>query len=117
MQDDKEQADVAARFLRESELVAVSIPCLCELIWVLERVYRLPASRIMEAVRLLLASANVAVDRPAAEAGMSLFARGGDFADGVIAFEGQRLGGAVFLSFDRKAVALLAHDGQLAQLL
>ena len=117
MQDDEEQAEAASKVLRECELVAVSIPCLCELIWVLQRVYRLPPVRIMEAIGLLLASSNVVVDRPVVDAAMSVYAKGGDFADGAIAFEGQRLGGAVFVSFDRKAVALLAESGQSAQLL
>jgi predicted nucleic-acid-binding protein len=31
---------------------------------------------------------------------------GGDFADGVIADAGQSLGGDIFVSFDRQAVAL-----------
>ena len=42
---------------------------------------------------------------------------GGDFADGVIAFDGRRLGGSVFTSFDRQAVELLAAMGAEAQLL
>ena len=35
------------------------------------------------------------VDRPAVDAGLALFKAGGDFADGVIAFEGHRLGGSI----------------------
>ncbi len=42
---------------------------------------------------------------------------GGDFADGVIAFAGRQMGGAVFASFDRKAVALVAAAGGETQLL
>jgi predicted nucleic-acid-binding protein len=42
---------------------------------------------------------------------------GGDFADAVIAHEGQWLGGDTFLSFDRKAVALLQQRGIAAELL
>lgn len=42
---------------------------------------------------------------------------GGDFADGVIAYEGQLLGGEVFLSFDKDAVKRLAAQGVHAQLL
>ena len=41
----------------------------------------------------------------------------GDFADGVIAFEGNWLGGEVFISFDRKAVELLEAKGSTARLL
>jgi predicted nucleic-acid-binding protein len=42
---------------------------------------------------------------------------GGDFADGVIAYDGLRLGGETFVSFDRKAVTLLKDLGQSAHLL
>jgi predicted nucleic-acid-binding protein len=34
---------------------------------------------------------------------------GGDFADGLIAYEGNWLGGETFVSFDKKAVTLLAR--------
>ncbi len=51
------------------------------------------------------------------EAGLSLLEAGGDFADGVIAYEGRWLGGETFVSFDQKAVALLSQQGQAAQLL
>ena len=37
-----------------------------------------------------------AADRPAIEAGPAMLAAGGDFADGVIAFESRRLDGVVF---------------------
>ena len=57
------------------------------------------------------------VDRLAVEAGLTSWRAGGDFADGVIAFEGGRLGGEVFASFDRKAVELVASAGGNAKLL
>ncbi len=57
------------------------------------------------------------VNRPAVEAGLSVLEAGGDFADGVIAYEGNWLGGETFVSFDKKAVALLTAQGQSARLL
>ena len=45
--------------------------------------------------------ANVVVNRPAAEAGLALLDAGGDFADGIIAYEGSRLGADIFVSFDK----------------
>ena len=39
------------------------------------------------------------------------------FADGVIAYEGNWLGGETFVSFDKKAVALLTAQGQSTRLL
>jgi hypothetical protein len=42
---------------------------------------------------------------------------GGDFADGVIAFAGRQMGGAVFASLGRQAVELVKAAGGEAQLL
>ena len=69
------------------------------------------------AIRALLAAANVEVNRPAVEAGLLVLDAGGDFADGVIAYEGNWLGGETFVSFDKKAVALLTAQGQSTRLL
>ena len=117
MQDDAAQARVATATLTEATLIAVTLPCLCEFVWVLLRVYGLQAADVASAIRALLAAANVEVNRPAVEAGLSVLERGGDFADGVIAFEGTWLGGEVFVSFDKKAVSILTAQGQSARLL
>lgn len=61
---------------------------LCELVWVLRRKYGLPAVEVAAAIRALLAAGNVEVDRPAVAAGLAMLDAGGDFADGVIAYEG-----------------------------
>lgn len=42
---------------------------------------------------------------------------GGDFADGIMAHEGNWLGGETFVSFDKQAVTLLKQQGQAAKLL
>lgn len=115
--DDPAQASIATKVLTEAELIAVSLPCLCEFVWVLLRVYSFQSSDAAAAIRALLAAANVEVNRPAVEAGLSVLEAGGDFADGVIAYEGNWLGGEIFVSFDKKAVALLTAQGQSARLL
>ncbi|GAB4357744.1 MAG: type II toxin-antitoxin system VapC family toxin [Immundisolibacter sp.] len=115
--DDPAQAKVAARVLTDAELSAVATPCLCEFVWVLLRVYNIQPSDAATAIRTLLAAANVETNRPAGEAGLSVLEAGGDFADGVIAYEGHWLGGEVFVSFGQKAVALLTAQGQAARLL
>jgi hypothetical protein len=69
------------------------------------------------ATRVLRDAGTVAVDRPAVEAGLAVLQAGGDFADGIIAFEGRRLGGEVFVSFDRHAVELTVAGGAEARLL
>ncbi|NRR33954.1 type II toxin-antitoxin system VapC family toxin [Oxalobacteraceae bacterium] len=115
--DDPVQAKAAAKLLTSAELVAVALPCLCEFVWVLRKVYGFLPSDAAVAIRTLLAASNVKTNRPAVEAGLSVLDAGGDFADGVIAYEGTWLGGRTFVSFDKKAVSLLKAQGQPARLL
>ena len=115
--DDPEQAERAAKVLRDAEIIAVTVPVLCEFAWVLMRGYRRPAREVLGMIRSLIESATVRVDRPAVEAGLAILEAGGDFADGVIAFEGRRLGGEVFTSFDRTAIRLIAETGGATHLL
>lgn len=117
VRDDPAQASVAAKVLTDAGLIAVALPCLCEFVWVLLRVYDFQPLDAATAIRALLAAANVEMNRPAVEAGLSVLEAGGDFADGVIAYEGHWLGGETFVSFDKKAVALLTAQGQSARLL
>jgi predicted nucleic-acid-binding protein len=115
--DDPHQTNLAAEMLRSAEIVAVTLPTLCEFVWVLARGYRRPVREITEAIRRLADSTTVRMDRPAVDAGLIVLEAGGDFADGVIAFEGRRLGGAVFTSFDRTAIELVAAAGGATYLL
>ena len=117
VRDDAAQARVAAKVLTDAEVVAVATPCLCEFVWVLRSVYGLQTEDIAAAIRALLAASNVQVNRPAVEAGLAVLEANGDFADGVIAYEGNWLGGETFVSFDKQAVALLTAVGQPARLL
>jgi predicted nucleic-acid-binding protein len=116
VQDDRKQAEAAARLLRRAETIAVSVTCLCEFAWVLRRVYRFERDEIGTAIRALLDAKNVVVNRPAADAGLAMLESGGDFADGAIAWEGRWLGGETFVSFDREAVELMAGLGWAARL-
>ncbi|WNJ92742.1 type II toxin-antitoxin system VapC family toxin [Bosea sp. 685] len=115
--DDALQSKIAQSELAQAELVALALPALCELVWVLSQGYKIPAADIAEAIGRLLDSANVIVNRPAAEAGLSQLMAGGDFADGVIAYEGRWLGADSFVSFDKKAVKRMQAQGEAARLL
>ena len=117
VRDDEKQARVAAKILKEAELIAVSLPCLCEFVWVLRKVYNFGQQDISAALEALLNASNIAVNRPAVDAGMAVLNDGGDFADGLIAYEGNWLGGQIFVSFDKKAVSRIAKQGQQAKLL
>ena len=117
VQDDPHQSRRAANVLQRADTVAVPVPVVCEFVWVLRRGYKKSASDISDAIRRLAKSANVVMNRPAIEAGLSVLDAGGDFADGVIAYEGDWLGAEEFVSFDAKAVAVLQSQGSRARLL
>ena len=65
--------------------------------WVLRRVYKFGLQEILGAINALVAAENVVVNRPAVEAGWATLKEGGDFADGLIAYEGSWLGGETFV--------------------
>lgn len=117
MRDDAAQARAASKALTHAELIAIALPCLCEFVWVLRKVYSVNVEDIAAAIRALLGAANVQVNRPAVDAGLAMLEANGDFADGVIAYEGTWLGAETFVSFDKQAVTLLSKFGQPAQLL
>jgi predicted nucleic-acid-binding protein len=117
LKDDPKQSRKAIKLLEEASLIAVSLSCLCEFVWILRRGARLPAADVAAAIRALLDAENVTMNRPAVEAGLSILEAGGDFADGIIAYEGYWLGGEAFVSFDVNAVRLLTQQGRTARLL
>ncbi|MBB3444256.1 type II toxin-antitoxin system VapC family toxin [Rhizobium sp. BK379] len=117
LQDDPQQGKAAAKLLEEATLIAVSLPSLCELVWILRRGAKLSKDDIAQTIRDLLVTAKVSMDRPAVEAGLAVLEAGGDFADGVIAHEGAWLGGETFVSFDRKSIDLLKLQGRQTLLL
>src|SRR6185437_1249873 len=116
LEDHPEQSKAAQIALRRAEVVALPLSALCELVWVL-RSYKIGFTDIAATIQDLINGANVVVNRPAAEAGLAMLIAGGDFADGVIAYEGSWLGADTFVSFDKKAVSLLEADGKSARLL
>jgi predicted nucleic-acid-binding protein len=116
-EDQEQQSRAAQTALKNAELVAMPMPALCELVWVLSQGYKIPSTEIAEAIRRLIHGANVVVNRPAAEAGLAVLDAGGDFADGVIAYEGNWLGADTFVSFDKKAVRLIEAQGGSVRLL
>jgi predicted nucleic-acid-binding protein len=117
LRDDAHQMQVAARALREAEVIAIPISVLCEFAWVLNRGFKKSAAQTAAAIERLMLTPKVVLNRPAVEAGLVLLAAGGDFADGIIAYEGMWLGSEEFVSFDSRAVSLLRAQGIRSRLL
>jgi predicted nucleic-acid-binding protein len=117
VQDNLEQARQAMKVLQDAKLVAIPLPVLCEFVWVLGRGYNKSSTEIADALHRLTNCGNVVMNQSAALAGLAVLEAGGDFADGVIAYEGAQLGADEFVSFDKKAVAIMQSQGKSARLL
>lgn len=115
VQDHAEEAERAKALLSANEVV-IPTHVFCELTWVLGRVYKLSHSDLIEVISAWSDTEGVVVDTAAVAAGLAVMKRGGDFADGVVAFEGRRLGGSVFATFDRRASRILGAEGHECRL-
>ena len=116
-QDDPRQVAAAKTVLRQASLIAIPTVACCELVWVLLRGYHYRPEQAAHAIRTLLQVREVVCNAPAVLAGLALLESGGDFADGAIAFEGELLGGAEFVSFDQHATQLLKAQKRKVRLL
>ena len=63
LNDDPAQSRAARKLLKEASLIAVPLPCLCELVWVLRQGAKLPKDDVATAVRSLMNAGNVVVNR------------------------------------------------------
>jgi len=115
--DDERQALQARSQITAAERVFVSNTALCEFVWVARQIYRQKRVDIAQAIRLLIADERIIVDRPAIEEGLAFLEAGGDFADGVIEFEGRKLGGDTFVTFDKRAASIIRAKGRECVLL
>jgi predicted nucleic-acid-binding protein len=77
---------------------------------------QLRAGYISAALDALLDASNVAVNRPAVDDRLAILNAGGDFADGLIAYEGNWLGAETLVSLDKRAVSLITKQGKQAKL-
>ena len=110
LDDEPEQSQKARAVLEKASLVAVPVPVFCELAWTMLRGYKRQPAEVAEAIAAILRVATVVTDRLAVEAGLAVLHSGGDFADGVIAWQGAAMGADIFVSFDREAVDLLSES-------
>ena len=117
VEDDPEQSELAAEILESADIIAIGLQALCEFAWVLNSHYKTSRADISASIRRLLGTVNVVVNRPAVESGLAVLDAGGDFADGVIAYEGQWLGGETFVTFDKRASRILERQGRSIRLL
>ena len=117
VRDDESQFKAVSDLFRNAEEIIIPTTVYCEVAWVLSASYRIRKVKLLETLRKLLASKKISVREDEIEAGLSMMEEGGDFADGVIAAEGDLLGGTEFVSFDQQAVKLLKAQKRKVRLL
>jgi predicted nucleic-acid-binding protein len=117
MGDDPRQGKIAKAELAKADVVALTLPALCEMVWVFSQGYKKPAAEIANALRRLVNADNVVVNRGAVEAGLAMLEAGGDFADAVIAYEGRWLGAETFVTLDKHAAKLMRTRHESVRLL
>ena len=105
--DDAVQSKQATAQIEAADIVFISTVVLCETVWVLQRAYRYSSEEIVTAISAVVCSRNVETDRAAAEAGLGMLARGGDFADGVIEHQAAQARCDLLSTFDAKFRQLL----------
>jgi predicted nucleic-acid-binding protein len=115
--DEPKQSDIARKEFSRAEKIGLSLHAICEFVWVLSRSYKIAPSVIASSLRELLSDSRISCNRPAVESGLSFLDNGGDFADGVIEFEGRILGGETFVTFDKRAASIVEKQGRKAVLL
>ena len=114
VEDDPLQAEKARGALRaaieQGQRCLVTIPALCELLWVLRRAYKVPRTELAEVVQNFLDDDRYEVEnRSSVAQSLDRFRAGkGDFADYLIGIRGQAHGSTLVLTFDR---GLLNEDG------
>ena len=113
--DDLAQTELAQAEVRAADRVVVTLVALCETVWVLRSRFGFGRQEIAAAIEDVLDIPTLIVDRPVVEAALRHLRQGGDFTDSVIAGEGRGMGGAAFVSFDKKAVRLLNASGLVSR--
>jgi len=113
VRDDEAQFNAVCKLFERCEEITIPTHVICELFWVLSAAYKLKNNEILEKIALLAKSRKINLREDEVEAGLLMVRGGGDFSDGVNAYSGCLMasGGAVFASFDRSAVRLLAEQG------
>lgn len=111
VQDDKQQGAIATTFLESLDTNNTGYICrevIVELVWVLERAYKMPRPKIVSAIEGLLASRELVVeDADRIIRSLDLYLNGGaGFSDRMILMGARDTDCTALATFDKK----LAHD-------
>lgn len=117
VKDDEQQRQIAVDTISAATQVIVSTHTFCELAWVLSRSYQISKADIATTFRKIIKNPKFKVDIHLIHTGLMMLELGGDFADGIVAAQGIEKESELFVSFDKKAIKLLAQQGYQVKLL
>lgn len=101
--DELQYQAVAPYFLSNTHILVIPIHVLCETVWLLTKSMKLKKELVLGIIISLIELENVLVDKTLVQAGIEFMKLGGDFADGIIAYETNKYDNAYLLTFDKKA--------------
>ena len=101
--DAKQHAKVRKYFISNELLLYLPIMTLCETIWVIKDKMKIPRQSVIQILTALVEQNNILTANEAFDYGMKFLKSGGDFADGVIAYQTQCHDNAILLTFDKKS--------------
>lgn len=104
LNDDAHQNAIACQYLDNREIKCV-IPMMvfCEIDWLLRKKVKIPRMEIIKSFERLTKKPNIVFDKQAFNMGLNFLKNGGDFADGLIAYQANIYDNATLLTFDKKA--------------
>lgn len=104
LRDDPIQSPIAHRYFADTnnELI-LSMVTLCEAVWVMKKRIKLRNPVIVTVLQGLAKQSHIKFDRTVFEMGIAFLQAGGDFADGVIAYQVSQFDQSSLLTFDKEA--------------
>ena len=109
--DDVDASPRARALLAEADEVVLTFVALAELDWVLRKQLKWPRASVAAAIRGLVALPRTRCHRWTIDEGLAALEAGADFVDGVIAYDGAWQHGDTYVTFDRKAAAVMRARG------
>lgn len=107
LNDNAQQNAIATQYLDNSEITCVlPVMTFCEIDWVLRKKLKIPRLDVINFFERLTKKPNVVFDKYLFEIGLYFLKNGGDFADGVIAYQATQFDNAKLLTFDKKSQKL-----------
>lgn len=107
LNDHATQSPSAIKYLSDTSLeFIIPTQTLCETIWVLTHKVKIHKSALAVMIREMMLKPHFILNMSEVKRGLNFLEKGGDFADGVIAYHVQDYHNACLLTFDKKAQKL-----------